>query len=133
MRWDEVTATYPNQWLVIEALEVHVECVEIRFADGTGVGAAPVEAAPVELVHDDGWNLTPEPEHVDDELPTRRVFDRVHVLELCPDGRAAMHASREHVRTRPGRDVCCVHTSYPSLQFETPLIRKRRSFARASR
>lgn len=82
MRWQEVCSAYPNQWLVIEALESHVEQVRGQ------------------------------------EQVQRRVFDRVDVIELCADGRAAMHSYREQRHLHPGREFLCIHTAYPSLEFE---------------
>jgi len=79
MRWSDVCAAYPAQWLVIEVLEGHTE------------------------KHGDGC---------------RRVLDRVDVIEVCADGRAALHRYRELCRAMPDRALCYVHTSYPALEFE---------------
>lgn len=67
MRWTELCAAYPAQWVVIEK------------------------------------------RHAEDELA---------LIELCGDGRAAMHRFRELRRVLPGRTLCCIHTSYPSLSFD---------------
>ena len=137
MRWIDVVAAYPNQWLVIEALEAHVVVVE---CDDAPVGSSSVmtavdDAVPEPVAHPNvGFDPAREDESdgtiaapIADPSKTtavpergwmfRRVLDRVAVLELCADGRAAMHASREHARTSRGREVLCVHTSYPSLEF----------------
>jgi len=79
MRWTDVCAAYPCQWLVVEALECHVE------------------------VHGDAC---------------RRVLDRLEVIELCADGRAAMHRYRELKRQLPNKQLCFIHTSYPALELE---------------
>lgn len=139
MRWIDVVAAYPNQWLVIEALEAHVEVVDVPPAV-TSHAPTP-EAVPCSI---DGGEDEPASDGViaaaiaadativaDTRRPSqgwtfRRVLDRVRVLELCADGRAALHASREHRRTCASRDVVCVHTSYPSLQFEERVVPRRR-------
>ena len=48
----------------------------------------------------------------------RRSLDRLEVIELCADGRAAMHRYRELRRAMPGRELCFIHTSYPALELE---------------
>ena len=142
MRWIDVVAAYPNQWLVLEALEAHVEVVDPPFARGS---AADLEAVPEPLAHPAlGYDPEREDEPSDGTIAApiadpskttavpdngwtfRRVLDRVAVLELCAAGRAAMHASREHARTCPSREVLCVHTSYPSLHFEERVMPRRR-------
>lgn len=140
MRWIDVVAAYPNQWLVIEALEAHVEVVEPPMETTADHDAVPELVAHPAMGFDparedepsDGTIAAP----IADRSKTtampengwtfRRVLDRVAVLELCADGRAAMHASREHARTAPKREVLCVHTSYPSLHFEERVMPRRR-------
>lgn len=78
MRWSEIRAAHPDQWLVVEALEAHSE-------------------------HD------------------HRVFDRVAVIELCADGRAAMKRYGELRREHPLREYGFVHTSKAALEFEERL------------
>lgn len=103
MRWPDVVAAYPNQWLVIEAVESRVETI------------APVSAALRSRTPSAGpW--TP-----------RRVLERVRVIELCADGRCALHVTREYQRAHPTRIMRCVHTSYPSLEFDEPLAAPRAS------
>jgi hypothetical protein len=143
MRWIDVVTAYPNQWLVIEALEAHVEVVDPpQLARGS---SADLDAVPVPVAHPAvGYDPAREDEPSDGTIAApiadpskttavpergwtfRRVLDRVSVLELCADGRAAMHASREHARTCPSREVLCVHTSYPSLHFEERVCVRRR-------
>lgn len=143
MRWIDVVAAYPNQWLVIEALEAHVEVVDPpELARGS---SADLDAIPEPLAHpalgfdpareddpSDGTIAAPiaDPSKTtavpDNGWTFRRVLDRVAVLELCADGRAAMHASREYARTCGSREVLCVHTSYPSLHFEERVMPRRR-------
>jgi hypothetical protein len=48
----------------------------------------------------------------------RRILDQLEVIELCADGRAAMHRYRELRRAMPGRELCFIHTSYPALELE---------------
>ncbi len=143
MRWTDVVAAYPNQWLVVEALEAHVEVVEPpELARGS---CADLDAVPEPVAHPNvGFDPWREDEPSDGTIAApiadpskttavgesgwtfRRVLDRVEVLELCADGRAAMHASREHARAYPSREVLCVHTSYPSLTFEERVMPRRR-------
>lgn len=142
MRWIDVVAAYPSQWLVIEALEAHVEVVDPPLARGS---SADLDAVPEPLAHPAlGYDPAREDEPSDGTIAApiadpskttavgdagwtfRRVLDRVAVLEVCADGRAAMHASREHARTAASREVLCVHTSYPSLHFEECVMPRRR-------
>ena len=146
MRWIDVVAAYPNQWLVIEALEAHVEVVDPPLARGSSPALYDdLDAIPEPVAHPAvGFDPAREDEPSDGTIAApiadpskttampdagwtfRRVLDRVAVLELCADGRAAMHASREHARTSPRREVLCVHTSYPSLHFEARVMPRRR-------
>lgn len=152
MRWIDVVAAYPNQWLVIEALEAHVEVVEPPLARGSAELDAvdpDLDAIPEPVAHP-AVGFDPSREGASDDEPSdgtiaapiadkskttavpdkgwkfRRVLDRVSVLEVCADGRAAMHASREYARTCGTREVLCVHTSYPSLHFEERVMPRRR-------
>lgn len=75
MRWSEVRAAHPDQWLVIEALEAH---------------------------SDRG----------------RRIFDRIAVIDVCPDGRATMKRYGELHRRHPERELCFVHTAREQLEIE---------------
>lgn len=58
MRWSEVRAAHPDQWLVIEALDAHSE-------------------------------------------NDHRVFDRIAVIDTCPDGRTTMKRYGELRRQHP--------------------------------
>ena len=78
MRWTEIRAAHPDQWLVVEALEAH-------------------------------------------SANDHRVFDRVGIIEVCPDGRAAMKRYGELRREHPNREFCFVHTSKAELEFEERL------------
>ncbi|MFN0253649.1 MAG: hypothetical protein ACKV2T_42670 [Kofleriaceae bacterium] len=142
MRWIDVVAAYPNQWLVIEALEAHVEVVDPPLTcEASAVRSAELDAVPEPLAHPAlGYDPAREDEPSDGTIASpiadpskttavrdkgwmfRRVLDRVAVLELCADGRAAMHASREHARMCATREVLCVHTSYPSLHFDERVV-----------
>lgn len=50
-----------------------------------------------------------------------RIFDRVAIVEVCDDGRAAMKLCSKLHRDQPGREFCFVHSSSPSLEFEERL------------
>jgi hypothetical protein len=78
MRWSDIRAANPDQWLVIEALEAH-------------------------------------------SANDHRIFDRIELVEVCPDGRAAMKRYGELRREHPSREFCFVHTSKPELVFEERL------------
>lgn len=75
MRWSDVRVAYPNQWLVIEALEAHTE-------------------------------------------GTRRILDRLAVVETCPDSVAALQAYRRLHQRYPAREFYFVHTSRVNLDIE---------------
>jgi hypothetical protein len=45
----------------------------------------------------------------------RRFVDRLAVVELCPDGEAAMQTYRRLHRLHPDRELYFVHTSRPEL------------------
>ena len=75
MRWPAVRAAYPDQWLVIEALEAHT-------------------------------------------AGNRRIFDRIAVIDTCPDGRTTMKRYGELHRQHPEREFCFVHTSNVELDIE---------------
>jgi hypothetical protein len=145
MRWTDVVSAYPNQWLVVEALEAHVEVVEPTDALARG-SSADLEAVPEPVAHPAvGFDPAREDEPSDGTIASaiadpskttavadrgwtfRRVLRSVDVLEVCADGRAAMHASREYARRCTAREVLCVHTSYPSLHFEERVMPRRRS------
>jgi hypothetical protein len=48
----------------------------------------------------------------------RRVFDRIAVIEVCPDGRTTLRRYRELHRQHPEREFCFVHTSRVELDIE---------------
>lgn len=75
MRWSDVRAAHPDQWLVIEALEAHT-------------------------------------------IESRRIFDRVAVIDVCPDGRTTMKRYGELHREHPERELCFVHTGMVDLDIE---------------
>jgi hypothetical protein len=78
MRWSDVRAAHPDQWLVVEALEAHSE-------------------------------------------NDHRIFDRIAVVEVCSDGRAAMKRYSDLQREHRHREFCFVHTSKGELEFEERL------------
>ena len=75
MRWPDVRTAYPDQWLVIEALEAR-------------------------------------------SVGNRRIFDRIAVLDICPDGRTTMKRCGELHRKHPEREFCFVHTANTELDIE---------------
>jgi hypothetical protein len=75
MRWSEVRATHPEQWLVIEALAAH-------------------------------------------SADSRRIFDRIAVVEVCCDGPSTMKRCAEPHRQHPLRELCFVHTGNAELEIE---------------
>jgi hypothetical protein len=78
MRWSEICASHPDQWLVVEALEARSD-------------------------------------------NNHRFFDRVTVVEVCPDGRTAMKRHSALQRASPQRELGFVHTSNAELEFEERL------------
>lgn len=48
----------------------------------------------------------------------RRIFDRIAVIEVCPDGRSTMKRYGELRRAHPQREFCFVHTSKLELNIE---------------
>jgi len=75
MRWSEVRAAYPDQWLAIEILQAHT-------------------------------------------VGNRRIFDRIAVVDTCPDGRTTMKRYGELHRQHPEREFCFVHTANVELNIE---------------
>jgi hypothetical protein len=49
------------------------------------------------------------------------VFDRVAVIDVCPDGRTSMKRYAELRREHPHREFCFVHTSPIELKIEERL------------
>ena len=75
MRWPEIRQTYPEQWLVVEALDAHTE-------------------------------------------ENHRVLDRIAVVEVCPDGAAAMKSYRRLHQQYPTREFYFVHTARENLDIK---------------
>ena len=50
-----------------------------------------------------------------------RVYDRIAVIDHCPDGRATMKRYGELRRMHPHREFCFVHTSMIELKIEERL------------
>lgn len=75
MRWANVRKTYPNQWLVIEAVKAH-------------------------------------------SVKTKRVLDKISVLESCNDGVKAMQGYRKLHKQYPEREFYFVHTSRQRLDIQ---------------
>jgi hypothetical protein len=48
----------------------------------------------------------------------RRIFDRIAVVEVCPDGVTAQHRYRELRREHPERELYFVHTANADLEIE---------------
>ena len=74
MQWAEVRQAYPEQWLVIEALEANTQ-------------------------------------------DTRRHLDRMAVVEVCPDGLAALQSYRRWHQRYPTREFYFVHTGRVELEI----------------
>ena len=75
MRWMNVRKTYPNQWLVIEAVKAH-------------------------------------------SAKTKRVLDKIAVMDACLDGVAAMQKYRKLHKQYPEREFYFVHTSRQRLDIQ---------------
>ena len=75
MNWPKVRETYPDQWLIIEALEAHTE-------------------------------------------GNQRLLDRIAVVEVCPDGAAAMQSYRRLRQQYPRREFYFVHTGRESIEIK---------------
>ena len=74
MRWMNIRKTYPNQWLVIEAVKAH-------------------------------------------SVKTKRVLDKIAVMETCLDGTTAMQKYRRLHQQHPEREFYFVHTSRRQLDI----------------
>ena len=72
MRWKNVRETYPNQWLVVEAVKAH-------------------------------------------SSKSKRVLDKIAVMETCIDGVTAMEKYRRLHKQFPEREFYFVHTSRKQL------------------
>jgi hypothetical protein len=48
----------------------------------------------------------------------RRIFDRIAVIDTCPDGRTTMKRYGELHRQHPEREFCFVHTTKVELDIE---------------
>lgn len=73
----------------------------------------------IRSAHPDQWLVLEAVEaHSEND---HRIFDRVEVVESCPDGRAAMKRYAELRREHPHRELCFVHTSKSELAFEERL------------
>ena len=75
MRWMNIRKTYPNQWLVIEAVKAH-------------------------------------------SLKTKRLLDKIAVMETCLDGTTAMQKYRRLHQQHPEREFYFVHTSRKQLDIQ---------------
>jgi hypothetical protein len=54
-----------------------------------------------------------------------RVFDRIAVIDACPDGRATMKRHAELHRQFPDRELCFVHTGMVALRIEERRLTRR--------
>jgi hypothetical protein len=72
MHWKNVRETYPNQWLVVEAVKAH-------------------------------------------SSKSKRVLDKIAVMETCIDGVTAMDKYRKLHKQFPEREFYFVHTSRKQL------------------
>lgn len=72
--------------------------------------------ADVRAAHPDRWLVIEALEaHT---IEHRRVFDRIAVIEICPDGRATMKLYRELHRAYPERELCFVHSGTVELDID---------------
>jgi hypothetical protein len=75
MQWQEVRLSYPNQWIIVEALAAHTES------------------------------------------DAHRQLDKLAVIELCVDAKAAMQQYRVLHQKYPEREFYFVHTSRAELDI----------------
>lgn len=75
MHWTNIRKTYPNQWLVIEAIKAH-------------------------------------------SVKTKRVLDKIAIMETCLDGTTAMQKYRSLHRQYLEREFYFVHTSRKQLDIQ---------------
>ncbi len=47
-----------------------------------------------------------------------RIYDRIAVVEACPDGRTTMKRYAELHRKHPLRELAFAHTAMPALEIE---------------
>lgn len=70
----------------------------------------------VRAAHPDRWLVI---EALEAHTPgARRAFDRVTVVEVCPDGWATLERYRALLRERPDRELCFAHTETVELEIE---------------
>ncbi len=75
MQWQSIRENYPDQWLVVEAIEAH-------------------------------------------SYQSRRVLDKIAVMETCHDGETAMQKYRQLHKEFPNREFYFVHTSRKQLVIQ---------------
>jgi len=75
MRWINIRKTYPNQWLIIEAIKART-------------------------------------------IKTRRVLEKIAVVETCQNGTSAMQKYRQLRKSYPDREFYFVHTSRKQLNIQ---------------
>jgi len=69
----------------------------------------------VRRAHPDSWLVI---EAIDAHtVGTRRIYERIDVIDVCRDGAAAMRRYRELQRCYPGRELCPVHTEMEELDI----------------
>lgn len=70
----------------------------------------------VRATHPDSWLVI---EALDAHSESgRRVFDRIAIVEVCPDGPSTMKRYASLRRAHPGRELCFVHTGAEKLEIE---------------
>lgn len=112
MQWSQVRAAYPDQWLVIEALEAHTResrpYAERATLDENGRARAETDSSDFQT---------------SDFSVRQRVLDRIAVIEICSDGKAAMNCYRQLHHQYPLREFYFVHTSRKELDIvESPSV-----------
>ena len=70
----------------------------------------------VRAAHPDRWLVFEAVEA--HSLGNQRVFERIAVVEVCPDGRSTMERYRALHRERPDRELCFAHTGIVELEIE---------------
>lgn len=73
----------------------------------------------VRTAHPDQWLVIEALEaHSESD---HRIFDRIAVIDVCPDGPSTMKRYGELRRAHPQREFCFVHTSKVELNIEERL------------
>jgi hypothetical protein len=86
----------------------------------------------VRAAHPDRWLVIEALEALEAYRPgASQVFDRIAVVEVCPDGWATLERYRALVRERPDRELSFAHTGMAELEIEARPWTELRGFAAA--